>query len=235
MIDQLKKSYLDFILLDNETPRVLAMLARALGGVRGLVLDVGCGYGRYLKPLREQGIEALGVDVNPEIVRRNQGAGLRSMLPDEFQASGTRARVLLLSHVIEHFAPRDLLQFLDRWLDHLDDGGELVIATPLLSVHFYDDFDHVKPYQPEGLRMVFAGGDAQVQYCSRHRMELVEVVFRRSPWRATLSSALYRGGPAAWPLQLANLVAAVLFRVSFGLLGRKTGWIGRFKKLPPGK
>jgi hypothetical protein len=46
---------------------------------------------------------------------------------------------------------------------------------------------------------------------------------------------MYRGGPGAWPLHLANALAALAFRLSFGLLGRKTGWIGRFRKLPPPK
>jgi len=234
MKGSLQRAYFGLVTLDNETPQVLDMIAKALDGARGPVLEVGCGYGRYLRPLGERGIDVAGVDVNPEIVRKNQGAGLKSMLPEEFQASPRRARVLLLSHVIEHFQPRELLEFLDRWLDYLEVGGELVIATPLMTPHFYEDFDHVKPYHPDGLRMVFGGG-AQVQYWSRHRLELVDVVFRRSPWRATLSQAMSRGGPAAWPVYLANVLAALVFRLSFGVIGRKTGWIGRFRKLSPSK
>lgn len=235
MKEALNRAYLEWITFDNETPQVLSMIENALGGTKGPVLEIGCGYGRYLRPLGERGIEAVGIDVNPEIVRRNKLAGLKSMLPEEFQASRQRASVLLMSHVIEHFHPRELLEFLDRWLELLDVGGELVIATPLMTPHFYEDFDHVKPYHPEGLKMVFGGGGAQVQYWSRHRLQLVEVVFRRSPWRATLSQAINRGGPAAWPLYLANVLAVLAFRLSFGLLGRKTGWIGRFRKLPPSK
>ena len=233
MKEVLKRAYLRLSKFDNETPQVLDMIAHALNGARGPVLEIGCGYGRYLRPLGERGIDAIGIDVNPEIVRKNRDAGLKSMSPEEFQASRQGARVMLMSHVIEHFSPRELVEFLDRWLDRLEDGGELVVATPLMSPHFYDDFDHVKPYHPEGLLMVFGGSAAQVQYWSRHRLELVDLVFRRSPWRATLSRAIYRGGPAAWPLYLANVLAAVAFRLTFGLLGRKTGWIGRFRKLPP--
>ena len=235
MKEALQRAYLSLTMLDNETPQVIDMIAKAVNSAAGPVLEVGCGYGRYLRPLCERGIEAVGVDVNPEIVRRNKDAGLKAMLPAEFQASRQRVRVLLMSHVIEHFQPRELLEFLDRWLDHLEVGGELVVATPLMTPHFYDDFDHVKPYHPDGLKMVFGGGGAQVQYWSRHRLELVEVIFRRSPWRATLSQAIYRGGAAAWPLYLANVLAMLAFRLSFSLLGRKTGWIGRFRKLPSSK
>jgi SAM-dependent methyltransferase len=194
------------------------------------VLDIGCGYGRHLRLLRERGIDALGVDVNAEIVEAVRADGLRAMTPDEFFASDIRPRVMLMSHVIEHLPPRELVAFLDRWLDRLEPNGELIIVTPLMSPHFYDDFDHVKPYHPEGLRMVFGGDAAQVQYWSRHRLDMVDLVFRRSPWRATLSRSIYFGGPRAWPLHLANALAAMLFRLTFGLVGRKTGWIGRFRK-----
>jgi SAM-dependent methyltransferase len=225
-----RRAYLALLAADDEAPKVLAMVAAAAHG-GGPVVDVGCGYGRYLLPLRERNIAAIGVDANEAIVRTNRDAGLDSMTPDEFFASGIRARVLLMAHVIEHFPPRELLEFLDRWLDRLQPDGQLVMATPLMSPHFYDDFDHVKPYHPEGVQMVFGGERAQVQYWSRHRLELVDVVFRRSPWRATLSRPLYRGGPRAWPLYLANALAALAFRVTGGLLGRKTGWIGRFRKM----
>lgn len=194
------------------------------------MVDVGCGYGRYLRLLRERGIDAVGVDVNESIGQANRRDGLQCMTPEEFFRSAVKPRVILMSHVIEHFAPRDLVEFVDKWLDRLEPGCELVIATPLESPHFYDDFDHVKPYHPEGLMMVFGGDRAQVQYWSRHRLELVDVVIRRSPWRATLARALYKGGFGAWPYYAANAAAALAFRLSGGLLGRKTGWIGRFRK-----
>jgi SAM-dependent methyltransferase len=195
------------------------------------VVDIGCGYGRYLRPLKARGIEAIGVDVNPDVVKANRSAGFASMTPEEFLSSGAIAQVLLLSHVIEHFAPRDLLGFMERWLDCLEEGGTLVIATPLMSPQFYDDFDHVKPYHPDGLQMVFGERAAQVQYRSRHRLVLVEVAFRRTPWRTSFVAATYSGGLAAWPYYLVNAIAALAFRISAGLLGRKTGWIGRYRKL----
>lgn len=233
MTTSLKGVYEELLTADTESPRVVAMVEAALGGARGPVVEVGCGYGRHLRALAARGIDAFGVEVNAAIVEKNNAAGLRCMTPEQFEASGAMARVLLMAHVIEHFAPRELLAFLERWLDRLEPGGSLVIATPLMSPHFYDDFDHVRPYHPEGLAMVFGGTQAQVQYWSRHRLELVDVAFRRSPWRATLSRAIYHGGPRAWPLYLANVLAAAAFRLTFGLLGRKTGWIGRFRKLPP--
>jgi len=60
-----------------------------------------------------------------------------------------------MSHIIEHFAPHDLLPFIDSYLHRLQPGGRLIICTPLLTKNFYNDFDHVKPYQPVGIGMVF--------------------------------------------------------------------------------
>jgi predicted SAM-dependent methyltransferase len=65
-----------------------------------------------------------------------------------------------MSHVIEHFSPKDLIPFLDDYLDRLKVGGRLVIAIPLLTPYFYDDFDHVKPYHPMGILMVFCADRA---------------------------------------------------------------------------
>ena len=55
-----------------------------------------------------------------------------------------------MSHVIEHFAPSDLLVFMDGYIDLLRPGGHLIIATPLMSPYFYDDFDHIKPLSTSG-------------------------------------------------------------------------------------
>ena len=227
----LRNVYLALIAPDVESAKLMRYINAALHPPSALVVDVGCGYGRHLRAMRDRGIDAVGVDVNADIVKANRTDGLTAMTPDEFFASGMKARVMLMAHVIEHFPPRELVEFMNRWLDRLEPGGELIIATPLMSPHFYDDFDHVKPYHPDGLRMVFGGGGAQVQYWSKHRLTLVDIAFRRSPWRATLSRAIYRGGFTAWPSYFINVLSGIAFRASFGLFGRKTGWIGRFRKV----
>ena len=102
----LRALYTRLVNVDVETPRVLALVGLALKDRNGLVVDVGCGYGRYLRPLSARGVEALGVEVNAAIVEKNNAEGLRCMTPEQFEASGTKARVLLMAHVIEHFAPR---------------------------------------------------------------------------------------------------------------------------------
>ena len=232
MSDGLKELYRRAISVDNETPRLLAFVRRATDGVaRPLVLDVGCGYGRTLRALKAAGIDALGIDVNAEIVASNLRAGFDACTPDEFRARGMTADVIVMSHVVEHFEPRRLLAFIDDYLVYLRPGGHLVLVTPLASNRFFDDFDHVKPYQPLGIAMVYGVGDAQVQYRGKYRLELVDLWFRRSPFGVAFARGLYvRCWTSPW-LQLANLAGALAFRASGGLFGRTTGWAGLYRKV----
>jgi SAM-dependent methyltransferase len=211
----------------------LARLARIAfsEGSGGKVLDVGCGYGRNTKLLMASGFDVLGVDVNETIVNANRAAGLRCMTVAEFLRSDETFDLVLMSHVIEHFAPADLVGFIDVYLDRLRPSGHLLIATPLFSSNFFDDFDHVRPYQPIGLLMVFGRDQAQVQYYARNQIELRDIWFRRSPWRGNFVRARYMASPLTRFLQLAEFASAIVFRASFGLFGRTDGWVGLFRKL----
>lgn len=194
-------------------------------------LEVGCGYGRHLRLLTELGFDATGVDTNYELVRANQEAGLRCLLVEEFRLTDDTYDVVLMSHVIEHFLPKDLLSFLDSYLDRLKVGGKLIIATPLLTPYFYDDFDHVKPYHPMGILMVFGADLAQVQYYSRNKLTLEDVWIRRSPLRLPHTIGRYKTSYEARPRQMLEFFSAVLFRISGGLIGESDGWVGLFRKV----
>lgn len=84
--------------------RILGKLIRA-GGMPPRVLDVGCGYGRNLRVLREVGCEAVGVEVNPDCIATIRAAGFRCLRPEELDEADAGYDVVLMSHIIEHFAP----------------------------------------------------------------------------------------------------------------------------------
>ena len=232
MLETVKAAYRDLLAIDNESPKLVSYVRRALeGNANGIVLDVGCGYGRNLRTLAAAGIAAHGIDINLEIVAHNRRAGLACDSPAEFAERKLLVDAIVMSHVMEHFAPRDLLEFIDQYLEYLRPGGCLVIATPLAGNRFFDDFDHVRPYQPLGFAMVYGVGDAQVQYRGKYRLELVDLWFRRSPFGVAFARGLYvRSWTSRW-LQLANLAGALTFRASGGLIGRTTGWAGLYRKL----
>ncbi|MFO1525290.1 MAG: class I SAM-dependent methyltransferase [Turneriella sp.] len=195
------------------------------------ILDVGCGYGRNLRTLRAAGYRNVtGVDVNPEIVKINLASGLNAMTAKAFEKTTGRFDAILLSHVVEHFTPQALMEFLDDYLKRLVPGGYLIIATPLHSAYFYDDFDHIKPYQPTGFLQILSGNSAQIQYYSAHQVELTDLRFRRNSIEIRYHKSLYITGFSSPILQTINFVSHILFLLSFRLFGKTDGWLGVFRK-----
>ena len=201
------------------------------GEIASKILDVGCGFGRNMHMMMKLGLDVTGVDVNPEIVKANRLAGLKCYSTDEFKTSDEDYGLILMSHVIEHFSPAELINFMDDYLDRLRPGGYLLIATPLASSNFYDDFDHIRPYQPMGLLMVFGSDNAQVQFYARNKLELRDIWFRRGHFRLNSFRARYIFSPTTRILQIMEFCGALAFRVSGGLIGRTDGWVGLFRKV----
>jgi SAM-dependent methyltransferase len=215
---------------DGETDKLLAMLRRHCDQ-NSRILDVGCGYGRNLRALRDAGFSNItGVEKNQKIVEFVRQDGYICFGLEDFAQSSESFDVILMSHVIEHFSPEDLLIFMDAYLDRLVPKGRLLIATPLLGDCFYDDFDHVKPYLPTGILHVFGQSAAQVQFYSRNRLELCDLWFRRGYHKFVNYRSAYLKTPMTLPLQVLNLLSALFFRASFGRVGKVDGWIGIFKK-----
>ena len=229
----MKRLYRAMVTMNDEIHRVVEFVRRSWPGPpkECRVLDVGCGNGRYLRILSESGFDMSGVDENPELVQANKNAGMHCLTVDEFARTQDIYDVMLMSHVIEHFTPKDLVSFLDSYLDRLKVGGRLIIATPLLTPYFYDDFDHVKPYHPMGILMVFGTETAQVQYYSRNKLALEDIWIRRSPVRPPHTRGRYMQSIQARPRQMLEFFSALLFRASGGLIGESDGWVGLFRKI----
>jgi hypothetical protein len=118
---------------------------------------------------------------------------------------------------------------MDAYLDKLKDGGILIIATPILTEYFFEDFDHIKPYYPAGINMVFSGDGAQVQYYSRNKLRMVDLWYKKYFYRWTNTKFIYFPGNRFIQV-FSKLLFALLFKISFGIVGRKDGWVGVFCK-----
>ena len=124
------------------------------------VLDIGCGRGEFLQLLRDAGIEARGVDSDPDMVAFCRGAGLDVAESDATAylhglPDGELGGVFC-AHVLEHFAPGPLLQLLDVAGAKLRSGGLFVAETPnprtLVALStFFADLTHAQPLHPETL------------------------------------------------------------------------------------
>jgi SAM-dependent methyltransferase len=131
------------------------------------VLDVGCGRGEFLSLLAEEGIEASGVDRDPEMVafcRANgldvthgDAVGYLSSLPDQSLGG------IFSAQLVEHLAPAKLVELLRVAASRLREGGVLIVETmnPLsLSAlkNYFADLTHAQPIVADTL--VFLARDA---------------------------------------------------------------------------
>ncbi|MGZ3658275.1 MAG: class I SAM-dependent methyltransferase, partial [Bdellovibrionota bacterium] len=140
----------------------------------------------------------------------------------------------LFSHIVEHFEPTALLAFLDHYFTYAKPGALVLIATPLMSSYFYDDFDHIRPYHPESFLLAFgAGADSQMQFYGKTKLALVDLWYRRSPLRFSYCRGRHIRGPARKLFAIANLSLRILYFFTFRLVGRPDGWVGLFRCSSP--
>lgn len=214
----------------DESARVRRMLGHLPRTLR--VVEVGCGLGRKLELLRDMGFsDMLGIEANPAVAERARRKGLEVIGPDEAASRlGDRpVGLMVMAHVVEHFAWRELCDFLNHYLNFLRPGGHLFMLAPLMHPRFWLDLDHVKPYPPQAFKLFFGEKDEQVQTYSPHTLKLRDVDFRKSPLRLTMQRALLLKRGDLGP-RLINLALAGLFKASGGVVGLKTGWLGLFEK-----
>jgi SAM-dependent methyltransferase len=231
--EQLKQIYYSAIRYDYDLPIILSFLNKYCQQERSQcsVLDVGCGMGKKMKAISTDGYQVLGIDVNNQLIEANQKQGLNCLTVEDFLQTQNQFDVILMSHIIEHFNPDNLKDFMDTYLDRLKVGGYLIIATPLLTEYFYEDFDHVKPYLPMGILMVFGKTPTQVQYYSRNKLGLKDIKFRKRPYRFTFVRGKYIRDWTTKIYQIIEFINILLCFISSGWVGRKDGWVGIFKKI----
>ena len=128
----------------------------------GLIADLGCGRGELVALLKDEGLEAVGIDNNESAVIRGKKAGLNMKCEDLFAylrecPEGSLAAVTAM-HVIEHMTPSEQGTFLSLAMKALKPGGLVVMETPnIMNLHvaacdFYSDITHVRPVHPVALR-----------------------------------------------------------------------------------
>lgn len=127
------------------------------------VLDVGCGRGEFLGLLRQEGIEARGVDIDPDMVAFCRGQGLEVAEADaiahlEALPEGSLGGVFA-AQFVEHLRPGPLVSFLALAASRLRVGGILVVETinphsVVAMAHYFADLTHAQPLVPAALELL---------------------------------------------------------------------------------
>ena len=99
----------------------------------GLLLDVGCGSGEFLKRMEEMGYQVEGTEVDSCAVENARSKGLQVRLGtvEELLYPDNYFGVIVMSHVIEHV--HDPTELLKECYRILKPGGKLVLVTPNVS------------------------------------------------------------------------------------------------------
>ena len=168
------------------------------------VLDIGCGRGEFLLMLRERGISARGVDVNPAMVEACRERGRDAATQDalEYLASVPDGSLggLFAAQVIEHLKPAYLLQLLEEAFVKLRPGAPIVLETinPACWYAFFSsyirDITHEQPVHPDTLQYLLVASGfqrAEVRYRSpypqQHKLQPVAAAPALAEWAATLN------------------------------------------------
>lgn len=128
-------------------------------GKFGMVLDIGCGRGEFLELLKENGIAAYGIDINPEMVKRCKEKKLdarqEEMVEHLTKVPEDSLELIMCSHVIEHISFNLWFDFLKLAKRALMTGGLLIIEAlnprSLFGMieWYWKDPTHYNPVYPE--------------------------------------------------------------------------------------
>jgi len=116
---------------DENRARQLQLLKGFERHTRGRrLLDVGCGDGQFLETARDQGWDALGIDLSDAAIRLCRHRGLNASCTDFFSEAldGQLFDVIVMSELIEHVPNPQ--RFIERAALLLDRGGVLYLTTP---------------------------------------------------------------------------------------------------------
>jgi SAM-dependent methyltransferase len=124
-------------------------------GIKGAIVDLGCGRGEWLEVLRDEGFEARGVEKNRAMIEQCRERSLEVTESDAITyLQGLPAgslRAVTGFHFIEHLPFETLIRLLDEVVRVLKPGGLAIFETPnpenimVSSYNFYLDPTHRNP------------------------------------------------------------------------------------------
>src|SRR5262249_39506371 len=142
------------------------------------VLDMGFGRSEFLRLLAELGVDARGIEVDPELVEwaRLHGLDVETGRAVEYLETLEDATLggLVMIQVIEHLSPQHVIDVVRLASEKVRPGGKVVMETVnptslyTYAHAFWVDPDHVRPVHPHYLGFLFTeAGFASVERVDR--------------------------------------------------------------------
>jgi len=128
------------------------------------VLDIGCGSGIFLELLQERQVNGIGIDTSSEVVMQGLAKGLHIERGDALsylKKKKNKYDGLILSHIIEHLTPSELINLLELANKRLKPNGRVIVVTPnfkdieVATSTFWLDITHIRPYPLPLLKQLF--------------------------------------------------------------------------------